>query len=150
MEREPIFNKIVHTCIVVKNLEEAIKKYEQCGIGPWEIHHLDSSVMSELRVLGEKADFTFLAAVAKIGDKDLELIQPLDDKGTYADFLRENGEGLHHMAFGADDVDETVAFLTSKGAEEVQYIKLKNGSRFIYLDAGNILSCIVEICDRKS
>lgn len=150
MQREPIFNKIVHTCIVVKNLEETIKKYEQCGLGPWDIHHLDSSVISELRYHGEKADFAFLAAVAKIGDKDLELIQPLDDKGTYADFLRKNGEGLHHMAFGVDDVDETVEFLTSNGAEEVQYVELKNGSRFIYLDAGNILSCIVEIYERKS
>ena len=34
-------------------------------------------------------------------------------------FLAKNGEGLHHMAFAVDDIDEALAHLKSEGARLV-------------------------------
>jgi len=38
-----------------------------------------------------------------LGNGYLELLEPLDDESTIADYLDENGPGIHHLAFATDD-----------------------------------------------
>jgi methylmalonyl-CoA/ethylmalonyl-CoA epimerase len=39
-----------------------------------------------------------------LGNTSLQLVEPLDPEHTLAVWLREHGEGLHHICFGVDDV----------------------------------------------
>jgi len=55
-------------------------------------------------------------AFAKIGDVEWELIQPLDDKSIYAEFLEKHGEGLHHVAFDVENFHETLTFCRAEGS----------------------------------
>ncbi len=53
------------------------------------------------------------------GNAYLQLIEPLDDASAIAGWLEEHGEGLHHVCFGVDDVEEAVSAMSEPGADVV-------------------------------
>ena len=55
----------------------------------------------------------------KPGSIDIKLIEPSNPDSPLFDFLRRTGGGLHHLAFRTDDVEDSVAELTSRGARIV-------------------------------
>jgi len=58
------------------------------------------------------------SAYVRVGDDGnlLELMEPLGDVGgTVAAFLEKHGEGLHHISFYVDDVEETAADFEAQG-----------------------------------
>ncbi|HEY2105539.1 MAG TPA: VOC family protein [Candidatus Binataceae bacterium] len=72
-----------------------------------------------------KPDFPGLSGIVALGDMggmELELIQPTGP-GWYADFLRRQGPGLHHLGFRpgfrSEDFDAAVRFLRGLGHEPV-------------------------------
>ena len=52
----------------------------------------------------------------KPGSIDIKLIAPVGENSPLISFLRSKGEGLHHLAFKADDVREGIALLEQRGA----------------------------------
>jgi methylmalonyl-CoA/ethylmalonyl-CoA epimerase len=54
-------------------------------------------------------------ALLAVGGSYLELVQPTRDGSPFAEHVAEQGEGLHHVALGTDDVRTLVAALRSKG-----------------------------------
>lgn len=57
--------------------------------------------------------------MCRVGKVDFEVMEPIDDRGVIADFLRQRGEGLHHIAFAVDDVGATMKTLGRKGVRFV-------------------------------
>ena len=49
----------------------------------------------------------------------IQLVEPMDDSSALAAHLAEHGEGLHHIAFGVEDVPGTAAGLADPDAPEV-------------------------------
>ena len=41
-------------------------------------------------------------------DTRLELIEPLEDTSPISKFLKERGEGIHHIAITADEIENDV------------------------------------------
>jgi len=60
------------------------------------------------------------------------LIGPLDEHSIYASFLRECGEGLHHVGLGVPDYDAALATLRGKGHRVLQGGRYK-GVSYAYL-----------------
>jgi catechol 2,3-dioxygenase-like lactoylglutathione lyase family enzyme len=140
-----IFKRVLQVGVVVKDLEAAIKNYESFGIGPWEVHTRDALTLRDMTVRNERKDFAMRLAFAKIGDFQWELIQPLDEKSIYAEFLEKHGEGLHHVAFDVDNFDDTLAFCQGKGIGVLQGGTTAFDFSFAYLDTEKTLACITEI-----
>ena len=46
---------------------------------------------------------------------DLELLQSTTPEGTIAKFIQKRGEGIHHISFEVDDIQEELDRLKSKG-----------------------------------
>ena len=44
-------------------------------------------------------------AFFKLGESMIELLEPINETGPIARFLAKNGEGIHHVAMGTDDID---------------------------------------------
>ena len=71
--------------------------------------------------VGEGGRKTFPAigqtsALVRIGDFDIELMEPYGDvKGTCAKFLERHGEGLHHISLITDDIDAEDEHLLANG-----------------------------------
>lgn len=52
--------------------------------------------------------------MVRVGKIDFELMEPTGSGGVIADFLDRRGEGLHHIAFAVDDLEDTMATLRGK------------------------------------
>ena len=146
MSQGALFKQVLQVGMVVRDLEESLRKYwEIYGIGPWAIYTMDPSNVSGMTIRGERADHAIRVAFTMIGGVQWELIQPLDDRSIYAEFLKAHGEGLHHVAMAVEDYEGTVSTLKGKGIEVLQGGTTKDGLGYAYLDTAGTMKCITEI-----
>jgi len=80
-----------------------------------------------------------------LGNTELEVIEPLGEDSPYARFLAEKGEGLHHLCFIVNSIDEHLAAMP--GAELVVDAEYRPGARMVYLDgtAHGVLMELVQL-----
>lgn len=94
-----------HLGVVVEDLDKAKEFLSRvCGIGPWET--MEYAPTKDELFIGEP--FRLGLAVAELVPLVLELIQPLEGKSIWSEFLKSKGEGLHHIAFTVPNWDEMV------------------------------------------
>jgi 4-hydroxyphenylpyruvate dioxygenase-like putative hemolysin len=127
------FSKLHHLSVVVKNMEKAIKFYEAIGIGPFE----DYPPLTEyikLNVPDETGFFNLKFKVAQVGDIQIQLCQPGEGKSPYKDFLKKKGEGVYHLGFVVDQVDNSEAQLKKLGLKVLSSGRRADGSGFSYMD----------------
>ncbi|MFO7741514.1 MAG: VOC family protein [Anaerolineae bacterium] len=107
--------------IVVEDLEQVAENYWNIlGIGPWAIYDWEYPLVYDRTYRGEPAWARERIALVQVGDVQLELVQPVEGPSIYRDWLDEHGEGLHHLNFLVDDVDEAVDVLAEQGFESLQ------------------------------
>ena len=142
--REPVFNETMQLGIVVRHLEATVRRYEDdYGIGPWRFDRIDLGAENDFREHGQPAERSNRIAIAMVGRVMWELIEPLDEDGIYARFLAEKGEGVHHVAVGTPNFDETVA-----RAERKDGLMLScehSGIDIAYLDTQRDLGVVLEV-----
>jgi len=98
------FKRIDHAVIATEDLADAAAKWER-NLG--------------LRVEGgisRPPGSGFEVARLPVGDAFLELVQPVAEKGRFAEQFKERGEGLFSISIEVDDLDEAVDYLRGKGA----------------------------------
>ena len=95
---------IDHIGIAVKDADEALKLYRDVlGI---EVEHEEVVASENLRTVS-----------LRVGDTLIELLQPLNEKSTVHKFIEKKGEGIHHIAFRVENVDENLQVLEEKGIQ---------------------------------
>jgi catechol 2,3-dioxygenase-like lactoylglutathione lyase family enzyme len=112
---------INQVAIVVKDLHKTVENYWNIlGIGPWDIYLWEAPLVYNRKYQGKPAWAREKIALAQVGAIQLELCQPVEGDSIYQDFLDEHGEGLQHMGFSVDNLDETVEALANQGFPNVQ------------------------------
>lgn len=110
-------NKINHIGIVVKDIQKSLEPFRALlGLKLGETEELD--------VQGAITRVAFLP----IGGVNVELVETSAISGLAADFLREKGEGIHHIAFEVDDIEKAFNELGGMGTE-FEWGKIISGSR---------------------
>ena len=110
-------NKIDHIGIVVKDIQKSLEPFKKLlGLKLGETEELD--------VQGAITRVAFLP----IGGINIELVETSAEAGLVGDFMREKGEGIHHIAFEVDDVEKTSDELGQIGVE-FEWGKIISGSR---------------------
>jgi len=146
---KPIFTETMQIGIVVRDLDAAIRRYvEDYGIGPWQFHQFKPGDVKDWREHGQPAEPSTRIATAMVGRVQWELIQPLDDKSIFAQFLAEKGEGVHHIAVAVADFDEMLAAEAKRGNELVLNCELSGkftGIKVAYLGTQRDLGVILEV-----
>ena len=94
--------KIHHVGIVVREIDEALRFYQ------------DSLGLPVIK-RGELKRHGVAAALLATGESAIELVEPTDPTTGVARFLRERGEGLHHLCFQTEDVGRDLIELRQKG-----------------------------------
>ncbi|MGB9680568.1 MAG: VOC family protein [Desulfurella sp.] len=141
----PIFTNVLQVAVVVDDLYKAMKHYyEIYGIGPWKVYTFNSSTVSDMVIRDKSSNYSMKLSLCNIGNVQWELIQPLDEKSIYYEFLKEHGPGLHHVAFAVNDYDETVNYFRQNGIGVLQG-GLWNNLQYTYLDTQSTMSAIAEI-----
>ena len=107
--------------IVVNDLELVAKNYwDILGIGPWAIFNWEAPLVYDRKYHGKPACAKERIALTQVGNVQLELLQPLEGPSIYADWLAEHGEGLHHVNFLVDNMDEVAGLLEAEGFPSLQ------------------------------
>ena len=92
--------KIAHLGIVVKDLDAALGLFT--GALPLDLVHTED-------YQGMKIGFI------PVGESSIELLQDVSGSSSIKKFLDNNGEGIHHIAFEVDDIEQAVLELKEKG-----------------------------------
>jgi methylmalonyl-CoA/ethylmalonyl-CoA epimerase len=101
-----MLKKMDHVAIAVNSLEEAAKFYQ----------NVMGLTLSGIEVVtAQKTKVGFL----KIGDVNIELVQPAEPDSPLVKFLESKGQGIHHICFEVDDVEAEVKKYLEKGATMV-------------------------------
>lgn len=90
--------------LVVQDADEALKFWRDV-IG---LEVTDDRVIDDQGVRG---------VLLKIGNSEVELLEPTRDDTGVARFLETRGEGMHHLCFESDDVAKELETAASKGIE---------------------------------
>ena len=130
---------IEHIGIAVKNLEDAIKYYEQIlGLKCYAIE--------------EVADQKVKTAFFKIGQTKIELLESTSPDGPIGKFIEKRGEGIHHMAFAVDEIETTLQTIASKGIKLIDKTPRKGaeGLDIAFLHPKSTFGVLTEICENKN
>ena len=93
---------ISHIGIAVKNLDESIKYYE-------EVLGLECYNIEEVK------DQKVKTAFFKVGEVKIELLESTDPEGPIGKFIEKKGEGIHHIAFAVNKIEEKLKHAEEKG-----------------------------------
>ncbi len=92
--------RIAHLGVAVSDLDSAMKFFTE-GL-PLEVTHTEE-------YQGMKIAFI------PIGDSSVELLQDVSGSSAIKKFLDKNGEGIHHIAYEVDDINQAISELKAKG-----------------------------------
>ena len=100
--------KLDHVGIVVNNLDESIPVYESIlGVKPASVKDVPTQGVR--------------AAFFEVGNGvEVELIEPMGSDSGVARFLERHGQGIHHICFQVDEVDEELKAMAEKGINPVE------------------------------
>jgi methylmalonyl-CoA/ethylmalonyl-CoA epimerase len=127
------FSTLHHVTVVVRDVDRAVEFYESLGFGPF----VDYPPLSEYVKLDvpDLAGFHQLRfKCAQIGPIQIQLCQPGEGDSLYKRFLEEKGEGVYHLGFVVDAVDDAEAGLTALGLGVLSSGRRQDGSGFSYMD----------------
>lgn len=143
--REPVVTETMQIGIVVRDLDATLRRYvDDFGIGPWQIFEVTPENAPDLRHDGHPIEAATRAAVATVGTVMWELIQPLDERGPFARFLTEKGEGVHHIAVATPNYDAVVAKQIQRG-HTLPLSGTFSGVNVSYLPTDRDLGVILEV-----
>jgi len=126
---------IEHIGIAVKSLEEAIPYYEEVlGMKCYAVE--------------EVADQKVKTAFFKVGDTKIELLESTDPQGPIGKFIDKKGQGIHHLAFAVDNVNEALTEVESKGVATIDKSARKGaeGLNIGFLHPKSTLGVLTEFC----
>lgn len=138
--------RITQVAVVVNDLRTAMEKYhEVMGWGPWSVYEHKPPVLHHTEVREKPVHYTMLGAEVHCNPIDFEILQPLDGPSIYKEFLKEKGEGLHHVSVvnPADDVHKALKDFDRKGIKVLMSGRL-NDIEFYYMDTDPVLKMVTE------
>ena len=99
-----MLKRIHHVGVVVANLESGLQFWRDT-LG---LNFTKSATIEEQGVR---------AALLKVGDSEIELLEPLKPDNGVGRFLARRGGGLHHLCFETDDVARELEGARGKGIQ---------------------------------
>ena len=91
-----------HVAIAVSDIHATLKLYG-------DLFGVDGALVEDVPDQGVKA------VLLKVGRTQLEFIPPTDSNGGVARFIERRGEGLHHICFEVDGLQQKLDALDSEG-----------------------------------
>jgi catechol 2,3-dioxygenase-like lactoylglutathione lyase family enzyme len=137
--------KLCHIAILVKDLDKAIKNWEQLlGVKAGEPFYLPPASEVPAFTNGEMGDYTDCRLVTiQLENCILELVQPGKNPGPWKDKLDRDGEGIQHISFIVPDRKKAQAELQALGAPKPYHIGYWPGGTYSF--TGSVPQLGVEI-----
>lgn len=130
---------IEHIGIAVKNLDESIKFYEDVlGLQCYNIEE----------VKNQKVRTAFF----QVGDTKIELLESTDPEGPIGKFVEKKGEGIHHMAFAVENIEDKLKIAEENGVRLIDKEPRKGaeGLDIAFLHPKSTNGVLTELCEDKT
>lgn len=129
--------KVDHIGIAVKNLDETLKFYtEALGL---ELHGTETVEEQKVKV-----------AFLPVGDTEVELLESTSPDGPIAKFIEKKGEGIQHVAFKVENIEEAIKHMKEKGFrmidEKPRYGA--GGAKIAFAHPKSTHGVLIELCER--
>jgi methylmalonyl-CoA/ethylmalonyl-CoA epimerase len=128
---------IEHIGIAVKNLRESIEFYEK-------VLNLKCYKIEEV------ADQKVKTAFFQVGQTKIELLESTSEDGPINKFIEKKGEGIHHIAYAVENLQESLDSVKSKG---VQLIDSEprlgaEGLNIAFIHPKSTFGVLTEFCEK--
>ncbi|MDH8679728.1 methylmalonyl-CoA epimerase [Fusibacter bizertensis] len=130
--------KVDHIGIAVKDLEASISFYKDI-LG---LEMAGSEVVEEQKVK---------VAFFPVGDTEVELLESTSEDGPIAKFIEKNGEGIQHIAFKVENIEEAIEYMLSKGMKMIDEKPRygAGGAKIAFVHPKSSNRVLVELSERK-
>jgi methylmalonyl-CoA/ethylmalonyl-CoA epimerase len=128
---------IEHIGIAVKNIDEAIKYYENIlGLKCYAIEEI--------------TDQKVKTAFFMVGQTKIELLESTSPEGPVAKFIEKKGEGIHHIAFAVKGLANTLTEVEQKGIQLIDKQPRKGAEEMniAFLHPKSTGGVLTEFCEK--
>lgn len=127
--------KIDHIGIAVKDIEASNTLFEKLlGVSPYKLEEVESE--------------SVLASFFKTDTNKIELLAATNPESPIAKFLEKKGEGIHHIAFEVQNIQEEIQRLKADGFVVLNEIPKKGADNklVVFLHPKSINGVLIELC----
>ena len=139
--------QVVQVGIIVRDIEAKARAWSDIlGLPLPNILIVDDWDKTQAQYNGARTDARAKLAFFKMGNLDVELIEPMGEPSTWYDQLVQHGDSLHHIAFRIQGMQEKTAYLNANGLPLLQrgeYV----GGRYAYFDGIAQLGTVLELLE---
>jgi len=96
-----MLNRIDHIGVAVRNLENSLAFYKSMGAKPY---HFEEVASQKVKV-----------AFIKIGESNIELLEPTSEDSPIFKYIEKKGEGIHHICYDVQDLSKALETLKKDG-----------------------------------
>jgi methylmalonyl-CoA/ethylmalonyl-CoA epimerase len=130
---------IEHLGIAVANLEESIKYYEEV---------LGLKCYSVEDVKDQKVKTAFF----KVGQTKIELLESTSPDGPIGKFIEKKGQGIHHIAFAVEELQESLEEVKAKGVRLIDETPRPGaeGLNIAFLHPKSTHGVLTELCEEPN
>lgn len=128
---------IEHIGIAVENLDEQIKYYEEVlGLKCYNIE--------------EVTDQKVRTAFFMVGQTKIELLESTSPEGTIAKFIEKKGQGIHHIAYAVESVQNVLDAVAAQGVQLIDKAPRKGaeGLNIAFLHPKSTFGVLTEVCEK--
>ncbi len=130
---------IEHIGIAVSNLAGSVDFYEKVfGLKCYNIEEI--------------AEQKVRTAFFMVGQTKIELLESTDSEGPIAKFIEKRGEGIHHIAFAVNNIDDQLRHAEKEGVKLIDFNPRKGaeGLDIAFLHPKSTGGVLIELCEHKA
>ena len=129
-----MIEQINHIAIAVRSLAEHIPFYRDV----LKLEYTGTEVVDDQKVR---------LAVFRLGEMNIELLEPTSADSPISTFIEKRGEGMHHISYQVDDIEEQIAELKGKQIRMIDETPRSgaHGSRIAFLHPQSSANVLTEL-----
>jgi methylmalonyl-CoA/ethylmalonyl-CoA epimerase len=99
----------------------------------------------------EVADQKVKTAFFMVGQTKIELLQSTDPEGPIGKFIEKKGEGVHHIAFAVNGLQDQLTAMEAKGIQLIDKAPRKGaeGLQIAFLHPKSTKGVLTELCEAE-
>ena len=127
-----MIQKINHVGIAVKNVDEAVKFFEE-NFGAELINKVELEFMQQI------------SALVQIGESQFELMEGMGEESVISKYIEKKGEGIHHISLFVDNIDKACDELEAKGLRIINRIP---AMKMAFVHPKSVFGILVELAEK--
>jgi len=130
-----------------------LKKIDHIGIAVKDLEEIKNTLSEAFELFPEFeeeiADQKVQVIGYHVGESTIEYLQPSSPDSPIARFLDKKGSGIHHIAYGVENLVETLQRLQNKGFQLIDKLPRQGaeGKKIAFVHPKSTNGILIELCE---